>query len=756
MADSRWHQDLEVAQLIEHLNQEDKFNQPDNLTPSEVRVILRELEHCRNDFVYAARNYFWITTKKLRNQLLTLLPAQELILEKVLEMKAKKQPQKIIIIKARQLGCSTLIEALIAWRTMFFTNINALVVSYDKAHTSDVLFPIMCFIYDNMPWWMKPMCAQRKADELLYFDNPKPDLRSIDPGLNSKVFVRGANSSGVGQGIRLSAVHVSEFTEYAEDVARGIIDEDMVNALVEDENTFAILESTAKGANRYGHKLWKRCMELLGSDEAEWYPLFLPFFFEATRVRPVPVNWRVETPEFRMREKVESEWLRCQRSECLQYHYRYVQKVDRSGLICPTCEIGILNPYVLADEQLAWYEHRRKNSDRDEESSKLLKQEMASTGEEAFQLQGYQIFGQKAQDFANINVRNPIAEGDFDLAGRFHGCNTTNPKNEAGFYSCYQEDCNLDHTYDDAPLKIWEWPMPEAEYCIGADLSEGLGGKSAYSVGVAIRFSTTGGGDYQVATWRANTIDPIGFAYKLNHLGLLYNSGLMSVECNRYDICLGTLRYQLGYPNLYRWKHLDSMNIMSNKLGWWTNMSSRPRLWQTFKRWLQQELFFVRSRNLAEEMKNFVKNEEDSYSAGGDQDEFDDENMAAMIALYTAHEGDWNDSLGMIAPKAKLAKEDAVYVIKCQNCQNEWWANTVEDKNIDPTEFQPQMDPNHKVVQSGGMRCAVCGSRRLEITRNNNSGTPVSQQGEDDLIDEANQYWDPSQEWNNPNDMEVF
>ena len=104
MADSRWHQDLEVAQLIEHLNQEDKFNQPDNLTPSEVRVILRELEHCRNDFVYAARNYFWITTKKLRNQLLTLLPAQELILEKVLEMKAKKQPQKIIIIKARQLG----------------------------------------------------------------------------------------------------------------------------------------------------------------------------------------------------------------------------------------------------------------------------------------------------------------------------------------------------------------------------------------------------------------------------------------------------------------------------------------------------------------------------------------------------------------------------------------------------------------------------------------------------------------------------
>ena len=754
MAESRWHQDLEVAQLIEHLNQPDKFENHSNLTPAEVRVILRELDHCRRDFVYAARNYFWITTKKLQNKLFSLWPSQELILEKVLELKAKNQPQKIIIIKSRQLGCSTLIEALIAWRTMFSSNINALVVSYDKAHTSDVLFPIMCFIYDNMPWWLKPMCAQRKADELLYFDNPKPELRSLDPGLNSKVFVRGANSSGVGQGIRLSAVHISEFCDFDDRIAKAIIDEDMVNALVEDENTFAILESTAKGANRYGHKLWKRCMELVGSDESEWYPLYLPWFFEDTRVRPVTVNWRVETPEHRMREKVESEWVRCQNSDCLQYHYRYMKKVDRADSICPTCNVGTLSPYSLTDEQLCWYQNRRKNSDRDEESSKLLKQEISTTAEESFQLQGYQVFGPKAQDFANINVRNPIAEGDFDKAGRFHGCNTHRPKNKRGFYPCFQEDCELDHTYDDVPMKVWEWPRPEAEYCVGADLSEGLGGKSAYSVGVVIRFSTTGGSDCQVATWRANTIDPIAFAYKLNNLGLMFNGALMSVECNRYDICLGTLRYQLGYPNMYRWKHIDSMNIMSNKLGWWTNVSSRPRLWQTFKRWLQQELFIVRSRNLAEEMKNFVKNEEDSYSAGGDQDEYDDELLACMISLYTAHEGDWNDSLGMIAPKAELGREDAAYVMRCQNCNREWWANTVEDKAIDPSEFKPEVGPNNMVVQSGGMRCEVCGSRRIEITRNN--GYNSGQSREDGIADEANNFWDPSKEWDSQSQVDYY
>jgi len=757
MAVSRWRQDREVAELIEHLKQPDKFENPYSLTKSEERTILKEISFCRNDFIYAARNYFYITTKQLRTELFSLWPSQELILEKILEIKAKHRPQKVYICKARQLGCSTLIEALVAWRTMFFENVNALVVSYDKSHASDVLFPIMCSIYDNMPWWLRPMCAQRKADELLYFDNPKPEFRGIESpfrGLGSRVYVKGAMSNP-GQGVRLSAVHVSEIADYEDKIAKSIVDEDMTNALVEDENTFAILETTAKGANRYAHKLWKRCMELVGSDNAEWEPLFFPWFFENTRIRPVPVNWKVDKPEHRMRELVQSEWLKCDNPDCLQYHPRYVKKTDRNGHTCPTCETGILYPYSLTGEQLCWYQHRRINAERDEDSMKKLRQEQAVSGEEAFQISGYSVFNPKCLEFANFCKRSPIAEGDFDNAGKFHGCNTNKEKNDIGFHPCYQEDCNLDHTYDDAPLKVWEWPIPGSEYCVGADVSEGLGGRSAYSVGVAIRYSTTGGADYQVATWRSNTIDPIAYAYKLNFLGLMYNTALMAVECNRYDVCIGTMRFQLGYPNMYRWKHMDSLNVMSNKLGWWTNLSSRPRLWQTFKRWLQQELFYVRSSNLIEEMKNFVKDEEDSYTAGGDQDEYDDECIAVMIALYTAHEADWNDSLGMIAPKAELTEEDAAYHLRCMNCNRKWWTNVVPENSIDPSEFRPQIGPDGMVKQAGGARCEICGSRRIEITRNNRTGADDSSR-EEILWNEANQYWDPSKEWNRPQDQEYF
>jgi ssDNA-binding Zn-finger/Zn-ribbon topoisomerase 1 len=585
----------------------------------------------------------------------------------------------------------------------------------------------------------------------MQFENPDPAMRALDPGLNSRIYVKGANSTtGVGQGIRLNACHISEFADFDERTFRDIVEEDMKNALVEsDPNTFAILESTAKGANRGAHKLWRRCVER--GEEAEWYPLFLPWFFEASRVRVVMPGWQPEKQEFRMRERVLTEWVRCDNKLCRQYHLRFVRGEDRSGARCITCEIGTVSPYTITDQQLAWMEHRRKTADRDDESLKKLRQEQASSGEEAFQVTGFQIFGARSQEYANSCVRPPIAVGDFDTAGKFHGCNTKQPKvvqdnGRPSYFPCFQEDCYADHTHDDAPCQIWEWPTPGVEYVCGADIAEGLGGKGAYSVGVMIRTSQSGGGDAQVATWRWNELGPIQFAAKLASLGKFYYEALMCPECNKYDIVLGQLRQQYNYGNLYRWKHLDSINMMSGKLGWYTNVSSRPRLWQTFKSWLNQECFLVRSANLAEEMKNFTKDDEEDNYASGDRGEFDDELMACMIALYCAHETDYNDQLGLIIPKSDLTKENAQYIIQCLNCKHSWPSNTIEDKAINPSDFIPEVDANKAVTQSGGSRCPTCGSRSLSIERNGSVATGRSL--EDDIWREATMnQWTPESEW---------
>lgn len=1011
MSDSRWRQDPEVFELIEHFNQPEKKNNWWSLTESEYATILKEMDRCRKDFVYAARNYFWITNKALKDQLLTLNQGQELIYQKMLELKSKGRAQKIVIIKGRQLGaldpdtlvitsdlrwlriddlkvgdqllsvdeqppggrgvgrkfressvlnkwsvekeayrlvfdngqsvtatadhpflckrrggteaqwvtvkkqgtrksrspirvgdevryivypwengrdyedgwfgglldgegsleaknnggvvisvsqvagavlnraaaylknnnypyrsevdnrkkgegsklgdkpvhklvihrmpevfrvlgktrparfidrrpwegkdlpssgegeswakvvsietvgirrmvdiettthtfiangfvthnCSTLIEALIAWRTIFFPNINALVVSYDRKHTSETLYPIMTTVYDRLPWWLKPECASRKADEGIYFATKDPAMRGDNPGLNSRVQVTPANTTtAVGMGTRLSAVHVSEFAAFEERTAKQIIDKEMRHALIDSSDTFAILESTAKGANKYAHVLWKKCEEL--AEKADWYPLFLPAFFESGRVMVPHPGWRIEKEEYRVRDQILTQWVRCDEKLCLGYHQRIIKTEDRSGDQCPTCNKGVLHPYTLTDGQAYFMHHMRINSARDDEAAKTLLQELCVTALQAFQVEGIQIFGQKAQEFVSSTVRDPEAEGHFDLAGRFHGCDMTKKDyhNSNGKWPCFVESCEADHEYDDNPCSIWEWPTKDGVYTVGGDVAEGLGGNHDYSIGTVL-INTYQAADRQVATWRSNTADPITFAYQLNSLGLFYNSALMSVECNKYDVCLGALRFNLNYPNMYRWKHVDSVNINSNKLGWYTDMKSKPRLWQTFKMWLSQEMIIIRSKNACNEMPNFVKDDDDS-AGGADKNEHDDEIMAIQIALFTAHEGQWNPIMGMALPEARLSKENSAYTIQCRQCLTEWFQNTVEDKTIDPRSFSPDLDSNGRVRVSAGIRCTKCGARNVEITRNAFSSQMMASDG--DIVREIG--WNPDDEW---------
>ena len=86
-----------------------------------------------------------------------------LLTHTIYRIKNRGKAQKLQIIKARQLGCSTLIEGLIAWRSMYFPNTNAMVVSHVPRHAS-YLFGIMLHIYDQLPWWMKPMISSRKEE----------------------------------------------------------------------------------------------------------------------------------------------------------------------------------------------------------------------------------------------------------------------------------------------------------------------------------------------------------------------------------------------------------------------------------------------------------------------------------------------------------------------------------------------------------------------------------------------------------------
>lgn len=628
-----------------------------------VEAITEQARACADDFSYAARNYFWITTKKKKEQLFSLWESQYLILDKYYEIKAKGRAQKIIIIKARQLGCSRLIEAMIAWRAMFFPNTNAIVVSVDQKHSA-FLFGYMLYIYDKMPWWLQPTIARRKEDEGLVFDNDDPALRSRYPGLNSRVMVQWSNQySGVGQGIPVDCAHVSEFTDYDEDDLESIVNEDLGNSMADEPEVFGFMESTGRGAGSAAHRIWRSCERRLDSGRwPKWYPLFLPSFFEKTRVLAPPAGWKPADEERKMLERVKREWVRCDNEECGKYHKGFILGESMAGVKCRECSTGTYIPFVLSPGQLYWHQDNREQAEEQgDKALKQWKQEQCVTGEEAFQVSGYVMFNDKCRSWIEETISdNPVKRGKiYKDTGEIHGAAGRDGH-------CYVRGCNIDHRGDETPLWVWEEPKAGCVYTVGVDVSEGIG--QDYSVIFVNKLGTHGNPDEQVAVWRDNHTKPKELAYYANVIGLWYNMAMMCVEYNTYQTTGDDLLYVYQYPNIFRWKNKDSLNPLSQKWHWWTKVNTKAYLHQTAVDWLLSGVWVIRSRNFMEETTTYKKEEFDSRSFGSGDDFHDDELMAGMIALYCSHEMDCDGSGRVMVPSVVQSAAPPRYRMHCSQC----------------------------------------------------------------------------------------
>lgn len=669
---AQWRRDPEIADLIRHFDEDRRYRKWDLITNKEFGIILKELERIRSDFSYAARNYFMLSTKEGEDVPFALWESQELILEKWYWLREHDpdHAQRIMILKARQLGCSTVIEGLIAWATIFFSNRNAMVVSNTDSHAA-YLFGMMQHFYDNLPWWLQPMVLSRKFEQGLIFANSNYSESRFHPGNKSQILVQSAKqTSGVGQGIRLNAVHLSEYADWEWDKFKEIINGDMIHALADNRNSFAFLESTGKGAGSPGEEMWVAQVQLMERGEAKWVPLFIPWFFEKKRFIPPENGWCIQQPEQDMLERVEREWVRC--GNCNQYYESTWRKDSRVGSNCLECHQGILTPYKLTDSQLRFMQRERTNAELEGiDSLKKLREELATTAEEAWQLSGIQVFPDSCHVFVNNTIGPPIIWGDINDRGEVHY--VADP--DTG--KCGVVTCEVDHRWDmEHPLQIWKLPDIRFKYSVGVDVSEGLGGKGDFSVIFVNKIgSSVQEPDEQVAVWRSNNVDPIQLAGPINAIGRLYNEALVSIEVNKYDACFNNVRLQYLYPNLFNWKHYDSKNPISNKLGWVTNLRSKPMLWQTAVRWLKSRMWMIRSQNFSLEMKRFQKDDYDDQRASAEKNFHDDELMAGMIALFCAHDLDFSEDLSFIPIRSQNDRlQTDSFTSTCERCQNVWVA----------------------------------------------------------------------------------
>jgi hypothetical protein len=253
------------------------------------------------------------------------------------------RPCKIIVLKARQLGISTVTEAIISSLVMTTYYVSALIV----AHISDAsqnIYNMSKRYYDELPPALKPMIKYSNARELV-FQNPDDKAAEDNKGLRSSIRVATAGQSGVGRSQTFNYMHLSEVAFWKEEDGKTVQSQltGLLQTLPQHGFSFLVIESTANGWN-YFKSLWDKAV----AGENDYVPLFIPWF---------------EMEDYR-----------------LPYH----------GEKLSPEETELCSKYEIDEEQIMWRRYAIANlcgGDIDQ-----FRQEYPSTPEEAFIMTGSPVF----------------------------------------------------------------------------------------------------------------------------------------------------------------------------------------------------------------------------------------------------------------------------------------------------------------------------------------------------------------------------
>lgn len=232
--------------------------------------------------------FIWILDKKKNLVQLKFKPAQVKLYEIIKAEHDAGRPVRLLVLKGRQLGTSTEVEALYFADTVTRENVYTLIIAHEEQATSH-LFEMNKIFYDNLPDALKPMRKASNAQELV-FENPTKDpvVKKQYPGLRSRIRCVTAGGRGVGRSFTLTNVHGSEvaFWPKVEELLLGLM-----QAVPNDPDTCVILETTANGFNEF-KTIWDDAVK----GENGFLAVFLPWYWDPDYAMDPPgvVQWTKE------------------------------------------------------------------------------------------------------------------------------------------------------------------------------------------------------------------------------------------------------------------------------------------------------------------------------------------------------------------------------------------------------------------------------------------------------------------------------
>lgn len=214
-------------------------------------------EYYRLHFQAFAYHHLKIRTKTKGLQPFVLNSVQLQLLDLFIEHMQVKGHCRFIILKARQMGLSTFIAALIYWWTIFHKGTKSLVLTHLDSATKE-LFEMTRRYHKYCPDEFKPKASQDSANEIVFAD--------IDSAMKTAT----AGSKNVGHGSTIQCLHWSE-------VSRSNNQDEMTTGVMQTvpsgEGTMIFLESTANGTGEYFHQTWEAAIR----GESEFTPVFFPW-----------------------------------------------------------------------------------------------------------------------------------------------------------------------------------------------------------------------------------------------------------------------------------------------------------------------------------------------------------------------------------------------------------------------------------------------------------------------------------------------
>lgn len=495
---------------------------------------------------------------------LILTSAQRLVIAVLVEiMLVQQKPLRAIILKSRQLGCTTLVLAFSLWLMFTRRNFHVMLIIDKNEHGRTKRETLIRWVEAAAKFDCFPR-IEKRDDKILFLSN------------GSMLFFESAEASNPGTSEMLHGLIESEKPKWPYGRARQVKDS-VLPGLPSAAMTFHIDESTAVGLDDFYFR-WRRAER--GQEEiggVRVVPIFLPWYLSPEYSVPVPPNFRFLNDD----EEVED--------VCMDV---------RSGQEVRLKEEEYAAKYQLSSSQVLWRRQKIKLTFDGNRAS--FNKEYPTTAEHAWVGAGGGYFSKvlvkRVQDYVAVNP--PICRGVLVDVKGYDDVSHPLP------YHLLRPIVKFDSLGEYAE---WEEPRPGRRYYIGVDVAEGkqTEREDGELVGDRTVFYVSDQQGYLVALWVTQRLRPEEAWLPLVMTGRRWNDALMNGERNGPGMVLLMFVIQTGYPAMLVRPVPEHAPVVDRT---WTTVSSLNRdvLLADYRALLAADYRRVRAPELADELENMV------------------------------------------------------------------------------------------------------------------------------------------------------